>query len=678
MENKIEFYNYQLKSEYVDELTKCYKKETLYEKIKEAINEKKEFILMKIDIDNFSNFNNTFGHMLGDMILIEIATLFKSIILNNGYVARTGGDEFFVLLFMPNDYETIRNFCVDLRFKISTIDGSSCIQKSKFTVTLGCSIFPTDVEDADTLILKTNKALIRGKNKGKNCAIIYNEERCKEIIIDDDKIKKDQEIDTYDSSITNYNIIYGIIEVLNKDIYIKFNYNDSLSFLGNFYMVDRISMCIINPENSSLEETIVWNNPLYPSASTKLNQDNINELLKTFDSSNTIIINDIESIKNLTLYKQLNKDKTKAMAAFKLIHEDKIYGLLRFDMIYNPRNCQQQNISSLSIISKIYAIKMADNFTKMKHYNDLYVDKLTGLSNYSKWSIDINDFVANNEKPYSIISFEICDYISLLSIIGSKKCDQLIIKISKWLKNQKDDICCRMRGEMFAILTDDIDIDSLKIRAKSLLEYISSIDYDNNFSAIGIKGGIYIADSHDDVNISIEKSLLALQNSQKNELLVYSDKLYDDIKEEKSLELHIEEALENDEFMLYIQPKISTKTGKIGGAEALTRWNYKFEKIIPPYKFIPLFERTGYITKLDFKVFEYVCIFLKNIIDSGKKPIKISVNVSRYTLDYQLYIETLNSIRNKYNIPVDLIELEITEGMYTENTDDIQKFVKML
>ena len=71
--------------------------------------------------------------------------------------------------------------------------------------------------------------------------------------------------------------------------------------------------------------------------------------------------------------------------------------------------------------------------------------------------------------------------------------------------------------------------------------------------------------------------------------------------------------------MLYIQHKISTKTGKIGGAEALTRWNYKFEKILQPYKFISLFERTGYITKLDYNVFENVCKFLRDVIDNGKK-----------------------------------------------------------
>ena len=675
MNLKNDCYNFELEDKNYDELTKCYKKDALYEKIKEAVKEKREFILLKIDIDDFSLFNNRFGHMLGDMILIEISTLIKSIILNNGFVARTGGDEFTILLFMPNDYDMVRNFCVDLRFKISTIDGSECIQKSKFTATLGCAMYPRDGIDFDTLILKTYKSLIRGKNKGKNCSIIYNEEKCKEIVIEDDKIIRDEAIDTFDPTITNYNIIYGITDVLNKDIYIKFDYADSLSFLGNFFMVDRVLLILSNPDNDSLENVIAWNNPLYPVIQNKFNQKNMKEWLNLYDSSNTLIINDIESYKDLNIYNQLKQERTKSSLSFKLIHEDKIYGFLRFDMINDSRIWHQQNILSLSIISKIYSMKIAESFNNMKHFNELYIDNLTGLSNYSKWLIDTKEFAAKNDNLYSVITFEICDYISLLSIIGSKKCEKLIIKISNWLKEQENDITCRMRGEMFSILTLESDIDSLKNRARQLLKYISD---SNNFSSIKIRGGIYIANSHDDINTAAEKSRLALHASSNNELLVYTDKLYEEIKEEKTLELHIEDALENDEFMLYIQPKISTKTGKIGGAEALTRWNYKHEKILAPYKFIPLFERTGYITKLDFKIFEYVCIFLKSVIDSGKKPVKISVNVSRYTLDYKNYIKTLNEIRNRYNIPINLIELEITEGMYTENTDDIQKFVNML
>ena len=391
-----------------------------------------------------------------------------------------------------------------------------------------------------------------------------------------------------------------------------------------------------------------------------------------------ICINRIESHSNLPIYDQLIKEKTKSILAFELIHEDKVYGLVRFDMIHKNRFWQSKDISALSLISKMYAIKLATEYTNEKHYKELYIDNQTGLYNYSKWIIEIHNFANTNNNQYSIVAFEICNYISLISAMGNKKCDELIMKICNWLRKQKDCIYCRVKGEMFVILTRIFDVEILKKMAEELYSYVASSHHTNTTSAIKMKSGCYIAYACESIDSSVEKAFFALNASHDNEFLLYTDKLYDDIKEQTTLELHIDDALENDEFMLYIQPKISTKTGKIGGAEALTRWNYMHEKILAPYKFIPLFERTGYITKLDFKIFEYVCIFLKSVIDSGKKPVKISVNVSRYTLDYENYIKTLNDIRNRYNIPINLIELEITEGMYTENTDDIQKFVNML
>ena len=662
----------------LDDLTKCYTKEVLYDKISKSIIDKKEFVLMKIDIDNFKSFNEIYGHMFGDMILIEIAGIIKAFIGNNGHVARIGGDDFLVLIYTNNDYDTVHELCAKLRKNISNLDGSNCVRNAKFTATIGCVLYPKDGDNRDLLLKKIDSALLRGKNKGKNCFIMYTEEKCGKVTLDDEEIYEEKNIDVYNSSITNYNIVYGIIEVLNRKSYIKLNFIDSLALLGNYFMLDRISLIVLNPETGKFDDQIIWNNPLYPAVPLISKPENVDNWRKVYDTISMIKINQVASNTDLPIYEQIAKEKTSALLAFELIHEDKVYGQVRFDMIHKNRFWQPKNVSALSLISKMYAIKLAAEFTNVKHYQELYIDKLTGLFNYSKWLIEVNNFKIANNKPYSIISFEICDFVSLLCTIGAKKCDQIILKISDWLKNQKDAITCRVRGEMFAILTEDINFESLKTRAKEFYKYISETDYTNSYSSIRIKCGCYIANETDVVGAAIEKSFLALNNCSNNSVLLYDDKLYDDIKEQTDLEFHMEEALEKNEFMLYIQPKISTKTGKIGGAEALTRWNYNFEKILQPYKFIPLFERTGYITKLDYNVFENVCKFLREVIDSGKKPVTISVNVSRYTVDYENYIKTINSIRNKYNIPLELIELEITEGMYTENMDDIQKFVSML
>ena len=662
----------------IDDLTKCYTRDALYDKIEESIIYKKEFAIMKVDIDNFKDFNNLYGHIFGDMMLIEIAATIKAFVGNNGYVARIGGDEFLLLLYTTNDYDSVHDICTKLRTRITNLDGSNCVRNAKFTATVGCALYPKDGDNADILLKKVDKALIRGKNKGKNCFIIYRVEKCGEVSVDDNIVVKEKEMDIYNSSIANYNIIYGIIEVLNRKSYIKINFLDSLSLIGNYFMLDRISLIVMDPETGKFEDQIIWNNPLYSPVPLTSNPNNVPNWRRVYDKLNMIKINQVESNTDLPIYQQISKEKTKSVLAFELIHEDKIYGQVRFDMIYSTRFWEPKNVSTLALISKMYAIKLATEYTNNKHYEELYIDKSTGLYNYSKWLIEIQNYHLTNKQPYSLIFFEISNFISLVSAIGSKKCDKVITKIAEWLKQQTNDITCRVRGEMFAILTNDIDPEAIANKIKAFNAYIAENQYNNEKTAIKINSGVYITNGKERLDSSLEKVLLAFNSSNANETVFYTDKLYDDIKEQATLELHIEEALDKNEFLLYIQPKISAETGKIAGAEALTRWNYNFEKILQPFKFIPLFERTGYITKLDYNVFENVCKFLREVIDSGKKPVPISVNVSRYTVDYDSYVETINSIRKKYDIPLDLIELEITEGMYTENMDDIKEFVNKL
>ena len=87
-----------------------------------------------------------------------------------------------------------------------------------------------------------------------------------------------------------------------------------------------------------------------------------------------IKINQVESNKDLAIYEQLKKEKTSSIIAFELIHEDKVYGQVRFDMIHENRFWQPKNVSALSLISKMYAIKLAAEYTNVKHYNELYID----------------------------------------------------------------------------------------------------------------------------------------------------------------------------------------------------------------------------------------------------------------------------------------------------------------
>ncbi|MCR5232474.1 MAG: bifunctional diguanylate cyclase/phosphodiesterase [Lachnospiraceae bacterium] len=137
---------------------------------------------------------------------------------------------------------------------------------------------------------------------------------------------------------------------------------------------------------------------------------------------------------------------------------------------------------------------------------------------------------------------------------------------------------------------------------------------------------------------------------------------------------HFEEALEKEEFKAYYQPKVDVKTGKIIGAEALCRW-IRDGKTIPPMEFIPILERNTDICRLDFYMLDHVCGDIRRWLDEGENAVRVSVNLSRkHLVDYNL-LDNIVSIVQKYGIPYEYIEIELTE---TTSEGDYQKLKKLV
>jgi EAL domain-containing protein (putative c-di-GMP-specific phosphodiesterase class I) len=118
-----------------------------------------------------------------------------------------------------------------------------------------------------------------------------------------------------------------------------------------------------------------------------------------------------------------------------------------------------------------------------------------------------------------------------------------------------------------------------------------------------------------------------------------------------------------------MQPKIDLHSLQITGAEALVRWKLPTGEYIGPMEFIPVFENNGFITELDFYVYEKTFRALRQWIDAGKQPIIVSVNVSRIHLNDSRFLERLDYLVEKYKIPTNLIELEITENIFFKELD---------
>ena len=126
-------------------------------------------------------------------------------------------------------------------------------------------------------------------------------------------------------------------------------------------------------------------------------------------------------------------------------------------------------------------------------------------------------------------------------------------------------------------------------------------------------------------------------------------------------------ALDAREFAIYLQPKLDLRTDAVVGAEALVRWIDPVRGLVPPSDFIPLFERNGFVVDLDLCVFEQVCALLRAWIDGGRRPVVLSVNMSRAHLADPCFLGRYEEIRRRHDVPASLIEIELTETLVFED-----------
>ncbi len=657
----------------LDPLTRSYSKSFIIEKIKEAIDDKQPFSMMIVDIDNFKSFNDAYGHMFGDIVLVEAVAAISNAIGNKGYIARIGGDEFLVIYYADNDYDLVHSICKKVRDSISELSENN-VKQADITATMGCSSYPKDGKDYDTLFKKADKALFRGKNKGRNCFIIYNETKCGPIDSDDGH---ERTMDRIIANTTNYNIIAGVLEIFNRDFSLTKNINEALALIGRYFLLDRIILSNQNPDTGENIREIVWYQPRANKYPTIIPTQEEKQIWKSMlDKTGILKLGQVHANKNLAIYPILKRDNTSAVVAIELSGDNMVFGLVRFEMCSINRFWQQQDVASLLLISKIFSIKLEREYRDNIHLMELYFDKLTHIYNYTKWRNETNEYIMYNpQKTYSVLDFNITGFRNLNEVLGTKTCDEILILIANRLKDYSNTgvIFGRETDDKFLVFFPHQDKDKIEGLLDDVSEYVGNNNHTK--TQIILNAGCYLASANENITLSIDKANIARKNNKNAKVNYYSLELAEIEKEKLIMELHMHEAKENGEFLLYLQPKFDTNSNTIVGAEALTRWNYNFEKILTPNYFIPLFEENGFITELDYQVFENVCKFQRKLIDEGNSPVIISVNVSRYQSDFNQYIKTIESIRQKYNISPSLIEIEITEGMYNDNLVSISQFM---
>ena len=210
-------------------------------------------------------------------------------------------------------------------------------------------------------------------------------------------------------------------------------------------------------------------------------------------------------------------------------------------------------------------------------------------------------------------------------------------------------------------------VEKLSEWAKEVIKKYSYVDTAANAKiVVHMRAGISSYNENLHVQQAIGRAVTACHKGSSGEVKIFDDKLEEYLTSQHDIESRMKDALKNDEFKAWYQPKYDIKTRKIIGAEALVRWISPEVGFMPPGKFIPLFEQNGFVIQVDYYILEKTFQFQKSRLEAGKEVVPISVNQSRLHMTEDGYIDKMRAIVEKYNLPPGLIELEITETMFED------------
>lgn len=302
--------------------------------------------------------------------------------------------------------------------------------------------------------------------------------------------------------------------------------------------------------------------------------------------------------------------------------------------------------------------------------NQLSRDALTGLSSKEFFFRSVEDALgAEEDTAFDMVCGDIENFKSLNDRYGEHNCDRLLRDLATALSEAMPACVAagRTGGDTFTFLIEHQERGWERV----LYDAVESVSVPNLYVKFGIVE-------------NVDRSMPALQICNRavvaaesvrglhgNDVIFYDDQMRERQLLERAIQESMQEALDNRQFSVFFQPKHDVRAGVTGGAEALVRWQHPELGAISPGVFIPIFERNGFIAKLDLFVWEEACKEVKRCVDLGLPVVPISMNASRLDFDMPDLPERVADLADKHGVDCSLLQVELTETAYTDNPEAV-------
>lgn len=480
--------------------------------------------------------------------------------------------------------------------------------------------------------------------------------------------------------VVDNNVILGhVIGLCTISDMLTGNVYQSISEDSDYYIITNTGKILISSKKSSQNDpNIIYEQLMDTSDQSSITKTALNYMKRFVTKAYSInfTYNNADGTIECVIGQQL--DITENSYVVVTYNEDELLADIKPVILRSVLTCIIIILLMICLIIYVWASAKQANITIEKL---AYEDNVTNGKNANYFRDKAVHIIATNrETPFIAQRFDICNFRYINEAYGHNKADDILkacIDLSYKFFSEKE-LCVRMDSDQFLMLNiNDSRVDQKRSDyMEAVNEYARSIGIKY---PIRLKFGVYQVRKQDlDIDLIIDRANVArksLDGEEKKLIAYYSDAIVQDMRKVDRIESEMTRALENGEFKIYMQPKWDIVNNRLYGAEALVRWVKPDGTVVFPGNFIPVFEKNGFIERLDFYMLESVCHHMQDRMEEGHKICPVSVNQSRLLLHNPEYINNISKVLKSHDIPRKYVELELTETVFF---DDRDKMIEMM